>query len=66
VIARKTDDAHVCTVCSPRVAYSAVLVIGMREEKNVSHRAVNYAFLVVDYAALFRRETTSVVVGSII
>jgi hypothetical protein len=38
----------------------------MREEKNVSHRAVNYAFLVFDYAALFRRETTSVVVGSII
>ena len=58
--------AHVRTAFSASAGYRAVLVIGMREEKNVSHCAVNYALLVSNYAALFSCVTMSVVVRSTI
>ena len=43
-----------------------VLVIVMREGRNVSHRAVNYALLVSNYPALFHRVTVPVVVRPIL
>jgi len=60
-IAQKADDAHVCTALSRSVGYEAVLVTGTRDDKNVSHHAVRYAFLVSNYVALFVGLTMSVV-----
>jgi len=54
---------HICTVFSTSVGYGAVLATGMREDKSVSHRAVKYAFLVLNYVALLPCLTVSVVVS---
>jgi hypothetical protein len=58
--------AHVRTAFSASAGYRAVLVTGIRQEKNASHCAVIDALLVSNYAALLRRVTVSVVVASII
>ena len=55
---------HVCTAFSASAGDRVVLVTDIRGERNVSCCAVNYALLVSNYVALFRRITMSDVVRS--